>query len=259
MQKLKTIFNSKFFKEHKEWLSQIFSGFVATVLGIAVTLGIDNYADYKENREIIQATVFNGLSDLDNYEEYLAKEDSAFSLLYWLPEVCDCFLQGDSIDVDSVYKSIKESIIHKERNDNGFYPTGRDFLIQSRIENVKDMETFRIINIAYEEIDESQAFINEKNSYLDDLNELWLEMFYSKEVYTKEDVIGKILSHPSAHKLCLMIEERFIVEGNEEANFFEKYIKNIDYHRQRILKFSDANLKAYEQFKINRLETDKTK
>ena len=96
------------------------------------------------------------------------------------------------------------------------------------------------------------------NSCVENLNREWLNMYYSFIRYSKTDVVDKILTHESAHKLSIMINEKFIL-NNETLGFFDYYIKKIDYHRQRILLFADTDMSEYMRFKEERMQVNQLK
>ena len=243
--------SQSFFLNHQVWFSNMFGAFVATVLGIAVTLGVSKCSDYYSNKEVIKASVFNALSDLDNYEDYLKKEYSDFSQFDWLKNAIDSFYQDSLIQKDPLAEKIKYSFGLRNRYKKYYSPIGKDFLNQCQIRSVDDLETFRIINIAYDDAYHSYAYLKEMIKCVDDLNDVWLGMYYSPVYYSSSDVVEKILSRESAPKLCLMMNEKFLVEG-EELGFFDYYIKVIDSHRQRILLFAGTDMEEYMEFKRER-------
>lgn len=225
--------------------------FIATVLGIGVTFGLSHFTEEKKREEVIKTFVFNVLSDLDNYENYLKKEDSIYSNVDWLPKILDRYYRNDSIQIDTLAKRIHNSFGFKSHFKYEFIPVGKEFLNQCQVNNVDDLETFRLINIAYEDVMLSYSFIEKMNSCVENLNREWLSMYYSFIRYSKTDVINKILSHESAHKLSIMINEKFIL-NHETLGFFDYYIKKIDYHRQRILLFAGTDMSEYMEFKEKR-------
>ena len=240
-----------FLSKHKNWFSNMFCAFVATVLGIAVTFGVSRCSEHIKNKEIIKTSVFNALSDLDNYEDFLRSEDSIFAEIKWLPRTIDSFYRNDSIQTDSLAKKINYIFGFRNHFKKDYKPIGKDFLSQCQVKNVDDLETFRIINIAYEDALQSYAFLEKMKRCIEDLNNIWLGMYYSHNHYSSSDVVKAILSQDSAHKLCLMLNERFLYDG-ETLEFFDYYIKMIDFHRQRILLFAGTDMEEYQNFKEER-------
>lgn len=249
---------SKSFFSNHPWLSNMLSAFVATVLGIAVTFGISKLTEEARNKEIIKASVFNALSDLDNYEKFLRHDDSIFAEINWLPQVINQFYRKDSIDKDSIFKKINYCFGYRNHFKDDYKPIGKEYLNQCQIENVKDLEAFRIINIAYEDALLSYSFLEKMNMCVDELNNVWLGMYFSHKRYTHSDVVNMVLSHNSAYKLCLMMNEKFIFDG-ESMGFFDYYIKKIEFHRQRILLFAGTNMAEYNKYKEERIITNKNK
>ena len=244
--------SNSFFSNHHIWFSNMFGAFVATVLGIAVTIGVSKYKDYNKNKEVIKALVFNALSDLDNYEAFLRNDSVAFSQINWLKGAIEDFYRNDrSFPVDSFANSINATFGYRNHFREDYSPIGKDFMSLCQIQSVEDLETFRVINIAYEDALHSYTFLEEMKECVDDLNDVWLEMYYNHKRYFSSEVVEKILSHESAHKLCLMMNERFLLDG-KELGFFEYYIKVIDSHRQRILLFAGADMEEYQQFNKKR-------
>jgi len=231
-------------------------GFVATVLGIAVTLGVSKCTDMQNNREIIRASVFNGLSDLDNYEMFLREDSVTFAQLDWLPSLVMSYYYQREYPADSVSGLIQRSMGSRTQFDKSYQHMGKEFLLQNSIGNEQDMETFRIINIAYQHIDQSMVFLNEMKGCLSALSDCWFDMYFSRESYTTQEVCDAILSHRSAHKLIRMMDESFEMDG-ETMDFFGYYQRMIQEDRERIMKFANIQEEEYLDFKEERYSTDK--
>lgn len=229
----------------KEVLLSSLGSFIATVLGIAITLGASKVVDHKRAKNLQKQSVYCVLNDLENMQKQLRRDSIMCATYNWLPSYMRRYSSGEGYPVDSAFTyfytggSIAKFLVPR-------YSSVGETIVNNIVpSDIHDMELHRLIGLAYQVMDKALVLQNSYLTSLDDIRRVQVTLETSKEMYSKtvEDFIDYLFECDPVRQFAVDID---IINVNDS---FGGLIGEIDSYHDRILYFAGLTEQDYQKFK----------
>jgi len=219
--------------------------FIATVLGIAITLGASKVVDHKRAKDLQKQSVYCVLNDLENMQKQLRRDSMMCANYNWLPSYMDRYSCGEEYPVDSAFQ-----YFYKGGNVTKFlfprYSSVGETIVDNIVpSDIHDMELHRLIGLAYQVMDKALVLQNSYITSLDDIRKVQVTLETSKEMNTKtvKDFIDYLFECEPVRQFSVDID---IINVNDA---FGNLLREIDSYHDRILFFAGLTEQDYQKFK----------
>jgi len=233
-----------FYNRNKEWILPAFSGFVATVLGIVLTLGVSKVIDYKNARNMQRQCVYNVLSDIDNAITHIHKDSAFMAELAWLPDYFYRRVYDEPYSVDSLFDCFVNLYTGPAFLRPGYTIKGRNIMNSIAPANEMDMQLHRYMELTYLQIDKLQQVFDEINKTLDSILLLRQHLYYTPSLfdYSNKQVTDILLESGPVMTLSNITYQMNAV------GYYSKYRASLEELRHKILTISGVTMEEYEAF-----------
>jgi len=227
----------------KSWIKTTIGSFIATVLGIALTLGISKIVDIKNSRAMQRQCVFNVLSDLENASRYIRKDSVTLDeLASWLPELMERYSENSDFSMDSAIVHFCQTDYYPYYQKGKCAPVGRDIMSAIVPTNETDMAIHRTMELAYAYIDNIQKGSDQLFELVEYMRQIRVHMSYSNEECTIEEIVEQFTTDP---KICSLTEMVWQYHG---IDIYGSYLKNIKLYFDTILKMSGITEEEFREY-----------
>lgn len=229
--------------DSKPWIKTTIGSFIATVLGIVLTLGTSKLAEIKNNRAMQRQCVFNVLSDIDNASTFFRKDSTLVAELgQWLPDYMERHAFNQELPLDSIVVKFHDTQYYPLYVKNKYIPVGRAIMSSVVPANEDDMALHRTMELAYAYIDRVQATSDLLLERLEYMRQIGIKMNYSTEEYSFQDAADLYMNDDEIKLLSEMVS---ILDGSQ---VYGSFLRNLQTYYDTILKMTGitkADLEAY--------------
>lgn len=230
------------FVKHREWMLPAFSGFVATVLGIAVTLGVSKVIDYKNYHSVQRQCVYNVLSDIDIALDFIQRDSTTMADLKWMNDYLVSRASGQAYSEDSLC-DLFFNLSAAPSFFRSYYTTaGRNIMSGIPPANEMDMQLHRDMEQVYKLLDRLQETADFVDQNLDTLLVLRLRLIFTSTNYSDKQVAETVLETDAVRSLGNLA---FHVNG---VDYYSKFRRELERLRGSILDISGVTMEEYEVF-----------
>jgi len=233
-------------KELSPWLKSTLGSFVATVLGIALTLGVSKLVDIKNNREMQRQCVFNVLTDLDNACRFIRRDSTTLAELgEWLPDYMERYSTGEAFSVDSAYTYFLETAYYPLYQLSKYTLVGRDIMSSIVPSNETDMAIHRKMELAYALIGRTQKCTDQLYELFEYMRQMRIKITYTPAEKLKYDKVGIVKLFMDDAKVVTLTEMVWQLDG---AKTYGAYLNAIQVYHDQILNMSGITEEEFEAY-----------
>jgi len=229
----------------KEVLLSTLGSFIATVLGIAITLGTSKLVELKKAKDMQRQSVYCVLNDLENMQKLLKNDSLVCAAYNWLPGYMGMYASGEGYPLDSAF-----NYFYKSGNVTKFLAQRYSSVGESIVNNIvpsdiHDMELHRLIGLAYQSLDRALVLQNHYLNSLDEIRKVQVTLETSKTMYNKtvKDFIDYLFESDPVRQFAVDVD---IINVNDA---FGSQIKEIGKYHDRILNYAGLTEEDYKKFK----------
>lgn len=225
------------------WILTTIGSFVATALGLALTVGVSKLNERQAEKELQKQCVFNVLTDIDNVIMFSRKDSTTISELgKWLPSCVESYATGKKFPVDTAALEIWQLTGSPSYLRLHYKTIGPDIVNNIAPVDARDMMLHRLFGLAYSSIDRLQMVTRELDGHMDHALGIIVTLNYSKKEYEDRAIVDIFFKDPDFLMLCNTVDQL------ERSGGMGYYIRGLENMKKRILNYSGITEEEYLSF-----------
>lgn len=193
-------------KQSNSLLWSTLSSFIATVLGIVLTLGVSEMVEIQNERDMQRQCVFNVLSDLRNASRFIRKDSATIAELgEWLPDLMDCYSEGVEYSLDTAYAHFCTTPFYPLYQKASYVPVGSNIMRGIVPASEKDMAVHRTMELSYEYLARVQKSSDQLFELVEYMRQKRVKLSYTPQEYTTKEVVEMFMTDEKIVTLTEMV------------------------------------------------------
>lgn len=231
-----------------EWMSATLSSFIATVLGIIVTIGVAQYEDYKTNQEAKRQNILGALADIENGLSLMSTDSADIANCYnILIPAYEKYTKGESLTAEEMTFFFYSLPLTELSSFSPFVSEKMldDFSMSSKA----DIQLMRKIHMSNEVW---RKYVAERTKLKELLSQAKAEIAsisYTKEDFDEQKVIRQLMESRAFQCLAQRLNFLFYEQmQNSGKDFFANQMEEMEWHRQLIIRLANISKEDISSF-----------
>lgn len=222
------------------WTKTVFGSFFATVLGIAVTFGIDKMISIQKSHELRRQAVYSVLADLDNLNKFL-RQDSAYCDYFdeWLPRYMDAYASNKNFSADTAFAYFYFAVEDPAYTRYRPKMVGCDIIQNIPISDETDLQINRAIRLTYDYIDQIRVFEAHLDEFLDEIMNISNYIKYSATLFSVDECAKMFFDSKIIREFGCTIKRM------KEGDGFGQFQESLNVFRNKFIKVSGVTEEDY--------------